>query len=81
MRTGGSSFIPIIVGPVTGRAIATPMLDAAEADGRTRLAIGITDGRPEEALAMRAGMKSAYREKVSRLMFAKRWTGLSWSHG
>jgi GNAT superfamily N-acetyltransferase len=45
------------------------MLDSAEADGRTRLAVGIPDGRPEEALARRAGMKSAYREKVSRLVF------------
>lgn len=52
-----------------GRAIATKMLDAAEADGRIRFAIGIKDGRAEEALAMRAGMKSAYREKVSRLDF------------
>jgi mycothiol synthase len=47
------------------------MLDAAEADGRTRLAIGIKDGRPEESLAKRAGMKLAYREKVSRLMFGE----------
>ena len=54
-----------------GRAIAAPMLDAAEADGRTRLAISIKDGRPEESLARRAGMKSAYREKVSRLMFGE----------
>jgi GNAT superfamily N-acetyltransferase len=52
-----------------GRAVATPLLDAAEADGRTRFAIGINDGRSEEALAERAGMKSAYREKVSRLIF------------
>ncbi len=52
-----------------GRAIATAMVDAAEADGRTRFAVGIPDGRSEEALARRAGMKSAYREKVSRLVF------------
>ena len=58
-----------------GRAIATAMVDAAETDGRTRLAIGIPDGRPEEALARRADMKSAYREKVSRLSFAEiDWT-------
>ena len=52
-----------------GRATATAMVDAAQADGRTRLAVGIPDGRSEEALARRAGMKSAYREKVSRLVF------------
>ncbi|MGH8949252.1 MAG: GNAT family N-acetyltransferase, partial [Acidimicrobiia bacterium] len=58
-----------------GVVIATPMLDAAGEDGRTRLAIGIKDGRPEESLAKRAGMKSAYREKVSRLIF----DGIDWT--
>ena len=52
-----------------GRAIATAMVDAAQADGRTRLAVGIPEGRSEEALTRRAGMKSAFREKVSRLVF------------
>ena len=52
-----------------GRTVTAPMFEAAEADGRTRFAIGINDGRSEEALAERAGMKSAYREKVSRLVF------------
>ena len=63
-----------------GRTIATAMLDAAEADGRTRFAVGIPDGRPEESLAKKAGMKSAYREKVSRLIFDEiDWTVMgSW---
>jgi GNAT superfamily N-acetyltransferase len=52
-----------------GRALATPMLDVAETEGRTRFAFGIKDGRPEEALAIKAGLKSAYREQVSRLDF------------
>jgi GNAT superfamily N-acetyltransferase len=29
----------------------------------------VKEGRPEEALALRAGMKSAYREQTSRLLF------------
>lgn len=52
-----------------GRMIATPMFDAVQADGRTRFAFELNDGRPEESLLMRAGMKSAYREKLSRLSF------------
>jgi GNAT superfamily N-acetyltransferase len=52
-----------------GRMIASPMFDAVQADGRTRFAFALNDGRPEEPLLMRAGMKSAYREKLSRLSF------------
>jgi RimJ/RimL family protein N-acetyltransferase len=52
-----------------GRMIATPMFDVVQADGRTRFAFELNDGRPEEPLVMRAGMKSAYREKLSRLSF------------
>ena len=60
---------PLHRGSGYGRAIATAMADAAQADGRTRMAVAIPDGRSEEGLAKRAGMKSAYREKVSRLIF------------
>lgn len=52
-----------------GREIATPMFDAVQADGRTRFAFELNDGRPEEPLARRAGMKPAYREQLSRLSF------------
>jgi len=52
-----------------GREIASPMFDAAQEDGRARIAFELSDSRPEEALALRAGMKSAYREKLSRLSF------------
>lgn len=52
-----------------GRAIARPMLDAAQEDGRARFATAVNEDRPEEALATKAGMKSAYREKFSRLAF------------
>ena len=52
-----------------GRAMATPMLDSAEADGRIRFACAINEGAPEEPLLVRAALKAAYREKVSRLDF------------
>jgi GNAT superfamily N-acetyltransferase len=52
-----------------GRAMATPMLDYAEQDGRTRFAALANDGAPEEPLLERAGLHRAYREKVSRLDF------------
>jgi GNAT superfamily N-acetyltransferase len=56
-------------GAGNGRAMAAPMLDFAQEDGRTRFACAINEGAPEEALLARAGLKSAYREKVSRLDF------------
>lgn len=52
-----------------GRTIAAPMFDAVEADGRVRFAFEMNEGRPEEAIARAAGMKSAYTEKRSRLSF------------
>ncbi|HEX6145239.1 MAG TPA: GNAT family N-acetyltransferase [Acidimicrobiia bacterium] len=52
-----------------GREVASPMLDAAEKDGRIRFAFELNEGRPEEELLKRAGMKSAYREQLSRLSF------------
>lgn len=58
-----------------GRTIATPMLEAAEKDGRSRFACAVNEGAGEEALLARAGLKSAYREKVSRLDFET----LDWS--
>jgi GNAT superfamily N-acetyltransferase len=58
-----------------GRSLATPMLDVAQKDGRNRFAFGIKEGRPEESLVIRAGLKSAYREQVSRLDFQS----LDWS--
>ena len=52
-----------------GRAIAAPMFDVAEEDGRIRFAFTINEGRPEEALARRGGLKSAFRDQLSRLSF------------
>lgn len=52
-----------------GRAIAKPLFEAAEKDGRTRFACAVNHGAVEEALLSRAGLRSAYREKVSRLDF------------
>jgi GNAT superfamily N-acetyltransferase len=52
-----------------GRAMAAPMLEFAQEDGRTRFACAVNEGAAEEPLLARAGLKSAYREKVSRLDF------------
>jgi GNAT superfamily N-acetyltransferase len=52
-----------------GRAMATEMLQFAQDDGRTRFACAVNEGAAEEALLARAGLKPAYREKVSRLDF------------
>jgi mycothiol synthase len=52
-----------------GREIAGPMLDFAEDSGRVRLGVEIHEGRPEESLAARAGMRAAYREQRNRLSF------------
>lgn len=52
------------------RVIAAPMFDEGEKEGRTRFAFTINEGRRvEEELAARGGLKSAYREQVSRLSF------------
>jgi mycothiol synthase len=58
-----------------GRVIAGPMLDAVETQKRIRFATEINQGRPEEELAQRAGMRPAYTEKRSRLSFRD----LDWS--
>jgi GNAT superfamily N-acetyltransferase len=52
-----------------GRELAAPMFDTAEENGRTRFGFTVNEGRPEEALTRRAGMRSAYREQTSRLQF------------
>ncbi|MGH8950516.1 MAG: hypothetical protein ACRDX9_03735 [Acidimicrobiia bacterium] len=52
-----------------GREVAAPMLDFVQENSRTRFATGINEGWPEEALVKRAGMKLAYRERLSRLSF------------
>ncbi|MGH8915098.1 MAG: GNAT family N-acetyltransferase, partial [Acidimicrobiia bacterium] len=52
-----------------GRALATPMFDTIQADGRVRFATEMNQGRPEEVIARAAGMKAAYTEKRSRLSF------------
>jgi GNAT superfamily N-acetyltransferase len=52
-----------------GREVASSMFEAAEKDGRIRFAFQLNEGRPEEQLLKRAGMKSAYREQLSRLSF------------
>ena len=53
-----------------GRQVATRVLDYAEADGRKRLAVGIPVGFTSDSLAKRAGMKGAYRERISQLRVA-----------
>lgn len=58
-----------------GRVIATPMFDGVQADNRSRIAIEINQGRPEEVIAIRAGMKPAYTAKRSRLSLPE----LDWS--
>ncbi len=52
-----------------GRLVGAPMLDEVEAAGRTRFATELNQGRPEEKIAARAGMKPAFTEKRSRLSF------------
>jgi GNAT superfamily N-acetyltransferase len=64
---GGVYVHPRRRGEGLGREITTPMFDAIEADGRTRFALEINQGRAEEVLAARAGMKPALTEKRSRL--------------
>jgi GNAT superfamily N-acetyltransferase len=51
------------------------MLEFAQDDGRTRFACAVNEGATEEALLARAGLRPAYREKVSRLDFQT----LDWS--
>lgn len=51
------------------RQIARPMFDTVDADNRARFACDITEGRAEEAIARRGGLKPALREKRSRLAF------------
>lgn len=53
-----------------GRQVITPMLDYLEAAGRIRVMVDITEGRPEERLAERAGMARVYEERTSRLLMA-----------
>lgn len=50
-----------------GRAIATPLLDRLEADGRTRFDTWIKEGEPAERLAKTLGLESVYQDKRSRL--------------
>lgn len=58
-----------------GRAIATPVLDTFEEEGRTTFTTDITAGRAEEAILERAGLKAAYEERRSRLTLGE----LDWS--
>jgi GNAT superfamily N-acetyltransferase len=52
------------------RALATPMFDDLEENGRVRFATGVKDARPAEALVTRLGLKAVYHEKRSRLLIA-----------
>jgi GNAT superfamily N-acetyltransferase len=53
-----------------GRLLAQPVLEFLSLDGRKRLSTYIIEGKPEGALLERLGLKSAYREKRSRLVVA-----------
>ena len=53
-----------------GRALAGPMLDSLEESGRIRFLTYARAGRSEEAILERAGLKSAFQEKRSRLDLA-----------
>jgi mycothiol synthase len=50
-----------------GRAIATPMFDLLEENGRKRLDTWIKKDEPAESLASDVGLKSVYEDKRSRL--------------
>lgn len=50
-----------------GRAIATPMFDLLEGNGRKRLDTWIKKDEPAESLARDVGLKSVYQDKRSRL--------------
>jgi GNAT superfamily N-acetyltransferase len=58
-----------------GRNVVSPMLDEVEAASRSRFAVQINQGRPEEKIAVTAGMKPAYTERKSRLAI----TDVDWS--
>lgn len=58
-----------------GRAISAPMFDLVQSAGRTRFAVEMNQGRPEEKICELAGMKAAFTAKRSRLSFPD----LDWS--
>jgi len=53
------------------RRLAQPVLEFLALDGRKRLSTYIIEGKPEGELLERLGLKSAYREKRSRLVVAE----------
>ncbi len=53
-----------------GRQVAGPVFDYVAADSRKRFAVAIPVEFPSEDLARRAGMKDAYRERISQLRTA-----------
>lgn len=53
------------------KRLAAPILEMLEDDGRKRVNTYAVEGRPEEALFERLGLKPAYREKRSRLVMAE----------
>lgn len=52
------------------RAIATPVLDHLEANGRTRFDTWVKKGDPAEQILRHIGLRPAYEEKRSRLVIA-----------
>jgi mycothiol synthase len=53
-----------------GRALATPMFDHLEKNGRTRLETWVKKDDPGESLVFDLGLKRVYEDKRSRLSFA-----------
>ena len=53
-----------------GRAIATPMFEVLEGEGRTRLETWVKEDDPAESLVSGLGLKRVYEEKRSRLSIA-----------
>lgn len=62
---------PSARGTGVARALWTPALDHLEGEARVRIDVFILEGRPEEALAARAGLRRVYTERLSRAMIAE----------
>ena len=53
------------------RALATPLFDHLEVEGRTRFSTWVKSGEPAESLVEKLGLKSAYGERRSRLLMGE----------
>jgi len=67
---GFAYVLPEYRGQGLSRKVITPLLDMAQEDGRTRIGTGIKVGVESEGYARRAGLKSVFLERQSRLVLA-----------